>query len=119
MSGGEEEQVMRKGMPVEPLQDYIKAMEHATPPHAGAGVGLEVPCLPLLSPPPSRAPVAACSTGGAWRGLTGRGAASGVSVPRPRQRPQGLHVPPRPESLHPLKLSRVDKSFRTTELSQR
>jgi len=30
-----------KGMPREPLQDYIKAFEHGVSPHAGAGIGLE------------------------------------------------------------------------------
>jgi len=28
-------------MPMEPLEDYIKAMRHVAPPHAGAGIGLE------------------------------------------------------------------------------
>jgi aspartyl-tRNA synthetase len=30
-----------KGMPVEPLKDYVTSFEHAAPPHAGAGIGLE------------------------------------------------------------------------------
>ena len=34
-------QIAAKEMPLEPLADYITAMEHATPPHAGAGIGLE------------------------------------------------------------------------------
>jgi len=34
-------QIAEKGMPMEPLADYIKSFEHGVPPHAGAGIGLE------------------------------------------------------------------------------
>lgn len=34
-------QVAEKGMPLEPLTDYITSFEHGAPPHAGAGIGLE------------------------------------------------------------------------------
>jgi len=36
-----EAQIKEKGMPLEPLADYLKAMKHVAPPHAGAGIGLE------------------------------------------------------------------------------
>jgi aspartyl-tRNA synthetase len=34
-------QIVAKGMPMEPLEDYITSFAHAAPPHAGAGIGLE------------------------------------------------------------------------------
>ena len=34
-------QIEAKGMPLEPLKDYITSFAHAAPPHAGAGIGLE------------------------------------------------------------------------------
>jgi len=36
-----ERQLEKKGMPLEPLKDYIEAFRHGVAPHAGAGIGLE------------------------------------------------------------------------------
>lgn len=36
-----EAQLKKKGMPVEPLKDYIESFRHGVSPHAGAGIGLE------------------------------------------------------------------------------
>jgi aspartyl/asparaginyl-tRNA synthetase len=50
----------RGRMPLDPLADYLKAMRHVAPPHAGAGIGLErVVFLYLGSPqtPPPPSPV--------------------------------------------------------------
>ncbi|CAM9132998.1 unnamed protein product [Chrysoparadoxa australica] len=33
--------IKAKGLPIEPLTDYVKAFRHGCPPHGGAGIGLE------------------------------------------------------------------------------